>query len=105
MEENLRELVDELNIVLADIVAEQNEPVQKVDDPEAEKKLREAVVALKDAVDTCSSTQCKRILDGIDGIAFEKSQEVLLRKLKELLEDYDFSEAAEILDSLEKTLG
>ena len=104
-EENLRELVDELNIVLADIVAEQNEPVQKVDDPEAEKKLREAVVALKDAVDTCSSTQCKRILDGIDGIAFEKSQEVLLRKLKELLEDYEFSEAAEILDSLEKTLG
>jgi hypothetical protein len=44
-------------------------------------------------------------LDGIEGIAFEKSQEVLLRKLKELLEDYDFSEAAEILDSLEKTLG
>jgi len=104
-EENLRELVDELNIVLTDIVTEQNEPVQKEDDPDAEKKLREAVVALKDAVDTCSSTQCKRILDGIDGIAFEKSQEVLLRKLKELLEDYDFSEAAEILDSLEKTLG
>ena len=104
-EENLRELVDELNIVLTDIVTEQNEPVQKVDDPEAEKKLREAIVALKEAVDTCSSTQCKRILDGIEGIAFEKSQEVLLRKLKELLEDYDFSEAAEILDSLEKTLG
>ena len=104
-EENLRELVDELNIVLTDIVTEQNEPVQKVDDPEAEKKLREAIVALKEAVDTCSSTQCKRILDGIEGIAFEKSQEVLLRKLKELLEDYDFSEAAEILDSLEKSLG
>ena len=98
-------MVDELNIVLTDIVTEQNVPVQKVDDPEAEKKLREAVSALKEAVDTCSSTQCKRIMDSIDGIAFEKSQDVLLRKLKELLEDYNFSEAAEILDSLEKTLG
>ena len=93
-----------MQIVLTDIASEQNATVQKSHDPEAAQKLMAAVKALKDAVDTCSSTQCKRILDGIENIAFEPNQEVLLHKLKELLDDYDFSEASEILDSLEKTL-
>jgi CheY-like chemotaxis protein len=104
-EERLRALIGDLQIVLSDIVSEQNAPVQKTQDPEANKKLTEAVKALKDAVDTCSSTQCKRILDGIENIAFEPNQEVLLHKLKELLDDYDFSEASEILETLEKTLA
>ena len=104
-EENLHGLVEDLNIVLNDIVSEQNEPVAKVDDPEAAKKLREAVSALKEAVDTCSSTMCKRILDRVEGIAFEKNQEALLRKFKEFIDDYDFGEASEILESLEKSLG
>ena len=104
-EERLRALIGDLQIVLSDIVSEQNTPVQKTQDPEANKKLADAVKELKDAVDTCSSTQCKRILDGIENIAFEPNQEVLLHKLKELLEDYDFSEASEILESLEKTLA
>jgi signal transduction histidine kinase/DNA-binding response OmpR family regulator/HPt (histidine-containing phosphotransfer) domain-containing protein len=104
-EERLRALIGDLQIVLSDIVSEQNTPVQKSQDPEAGKKLADAVKALKDAVDTCSSTQCKRILDSIENIAFEPNQEVLLHKLKELLEDYDFSEASEILESLEKTLA
>ena len=104
-EERLRALIGDLQIVLSDIVSEQNTPVQKTQDPEANKKLAEAVKELKEAVDTCSSTRCKRILDGIENIAFETNQEVLLHKLKELIEDYDFSEASEILDSLEKTLA
>ena len=104
-EEHLRDLIADLQIVLSDIVSEQNTPVQKTQDPEAEKKLADAVRDLKEAVDTCSSTRCKRILDGIENIAFEPNQEVLLHKLKELLEDYDFSEASEILESLEKTLS
>ena len=103
-EERLHSLIEDLQIVLSDIVSEQNTPVQKTQDPEANKKLADAVKELKDAVDTCSSTRCKRILDGIENIAFETNQEVLLHKLKELLEDYDFSEASEILESLEKTL-
>ena len=104
-EENLHGLIQELDVVLNDIVTEQNEPAQKIEDPEAANKLRRAVNELKDAVDTCSSTQCKRILDSVEDIAFEKNQEVLLRKLKELIDDYDFSEAAEIIESLEKTLS
>ena len=104
-EESLHTLVQELGVVLNNIVTEQNEPVRKVDDPEAAQKLREALADLKGAVDNCSTTQCKRILESIDGIAFEKNQEVLLRKLKELLENYDFSEAAEILESIEKTMA
>ena len=104
-EERLRALIEDLNIVLTDIASEQNASVQKTHDPEANKKLAEAIKELKDAVDTCSSTQCKRILDGIESIAFEPNQEVLLHKLKELLDDYDFSEASEILESLEKTLA
>ena len=103
-EEKLHALIEDLQIVLTDIASEQNATVQKSHDPEAAQKLMAAVKALKDAVDTCSSTQCKRILDGIENIAFEPNQEVLLHKLKELLDDYDFSEASEILDSLEKTL-
>ena len=103
-EERLRALIDDLQIVLSDIASEQNTSVQKTHDPEANKKLAEAIKGLKEAVDTCSSTQCKRILDGIESIAFEPNQEVLLHKLKELLDDYDFSEASEILESLEKTL-
>ena len=104
-EERLHSLIEDLQIVLSDIVSEQNTPVQKTQDPEANKKLADAVKELKDAVDTCSSTQCKRILDGIENIAFEPNQEVLLHKLKELLDDYDFSEASEILETLEKTLA
>jgi signal transduction histidine kinase/DNA-binding response OmpR family regulator len=104
-EERLRALIGDLQIVLSDIVSEQNAPVQKTQDPEAGKKLADAVKELKEAVDTCSSTQCKRILDGIENIAFEPNQEVLLHKLKELLDDYDFSEASEILETLEKTLA
>ena len=104
-EECLRALIGDLQIVLSDIVSEQNTPVQKTQDPEAGKKLADAVKELKEAVDTCSSTRCKRILDSIENIAFETNQEVLLHKLKELLEDYDFSEASEILESLEKTLA
>ncbi|WP_405342061.1 response regulator [Fibrobacter sp.] len=104
-EECLRALIGDLQIVLSDIVSEQNTPVQKTQDPEANKKLADAVKELKEAVDTCSSTRCKRILDSIENIAFETNQEVLLHKLKELLEDYDFSEASEILESLEKTLA
>ena len=103
-EEKLHALIEDLQIVLTDIASEQNATVQKSHDPEAAQKLMAAVKALKDAVDTCSSTQCKRILDGIENIAFEPNQEVLLHKLKELLDDYDFSEASEILESLEKTL-
>lgn len=104
-EEKLHALIEDLQIVLTDIASEQNTTVQKSHDPEAAQKLATAVKALKDAVDTCSSTQCKRILDGIENIAFEPNQEVLLHKLKELLDDYDFSEASEILESLEKTLA
>jgi HPt (histidine-containing phosphotransfer) domain-containing protein len=104
-EENLHGLIQELDVVLNDIVTEQNEPAQKIEDPEAANKLRRAVNELKDAVDTCSTTQCKRILDSVEDIAFEKNQEVLLRKLKELIDDYDFSEAAEIIESLENTLS
>ena len=104
-EEKLHALIEDLQIVLTDIASEQNTPVQKTHDPEAAQKLMTAVKALKDAVDTCSSTQCKRILDGIENIAFEPNQEVLLHKLKELLDDYDFSEASEILETLEKTLA
>ena len=103
--ENLHSLIDDLDIVLRDIVSEQNATVEKQIDPEAEKKLMAAVSSLKDAVDTCSSTQCKRILDEIENIAFDSSREALLRKFKELIEDYCFTEAAEILEKIEKTFS
>ncbi len=101
----LRNLVEGLEKALTNIATEQNAPISKTADPEAQNKLKDAVEKLKDAVDSCSSTQCKRVLDDIENIAFEPAQETLLQKLKEQIDDYDYTEAEETLNELEKTLG
>ena len=103
-ENSLKNLVQDLEIVLSGI-AQENKVVEKQVDPEAQGKLKTAVTELKDALDSCSSTHCKRILDEIENIAFLPEQERLLRKLKEQVEDYDFTEASETLEALEKILG
>ncbi|MCQ2124143.1 MAG: response regulator [Fibrobacter sp.] len=98
-------LVEGLEKALANIASEQNSITEKKKDPEAQNKLRDAIGKLKDAVESCSSTHCKRALDDIENIAFEKDQERMLQKLKEQIDDYDFTEAEETLEALEKTLG
>lgn len=103
-EELLKNLVDDLGVVLANIATDQTATVQKQVDPEAQSKLKAAVDALGDALDKCSSTLCKRILEDLENIAFEKDQERLLNKLKEQVEDYDFTEAGDTLDALKKTV-
>lgn len=104
-EKNLHLLVDELRMVLENIAAEQNETVQKHEDPEAAKKLKAALVELKDAVDTCSSTQCKRILETVEGIVYDDRTSELLQKLVNQVDDYEFSEAAETVKELEKNFA
>lgn len=104
-ENSLKDLVTDLGVVLSNIANEQNAPVVKVKDPEANTKLKNAVEKLKEAIDSCSSTMCKRIMDDIDEIQFSREQDMLIHKIKELIEDYDFSEAGETLDALEKTLA
>ena len=102
---SLQTFIDELEGVLSNIVTEQNTHTVKVEDPEAQTKLKNAVEKLKTAVDSCSSTQCKRALDDIENIAFAPEQETLLQKLKEQIEDYDYTEAEETLKALEKTVS
>lgn len=104
-ENSLKNLLQDLEVVLMNVVQENAEAAPKQADPEAQEKLKSAVTALKDALDNCSSTLCKRILDDVEYISFIPEQERLLRKLKEQIDDYDFTEASETLEALEKTLA
>ncbi|MCQ2103954.1 MAG: response regulator [Fibrobacter sp.] len=103
-EKQLQSLVSELDVVLSSMASDQVTVVKKKD-PQAKEKLQNFVTEMKEALDICSATRCKRSLDEVEGISFESSQDVLIGKLRELVEDYDFSEATEVLESLEKTLG
>jgi hypothetical protein len=69
-----------------------------------EEKLKKALVDLHAAVESCSSTQCKRIIDGLERIVFAKNQEELINQLKDQVDDYDFGEAEKTIKELEKTL-
>ena len=101
----LHDLIEDLNVVLNDLDTEQTQSVQKKEDPQALEKLKKAIADLKGALDSCSSTQCKRILDTLEGIAFEKDVDALLQKIVNQVDDYEFSEAAETLAELEKSVG
>ena len=70
-----------------------------------EEKLKKALVGLHAAVESCSSTQCKRIIDGLERIVFAKNQEELINQLKDQVDDYDFGEAEKTIKELEKTLS
>jgi signal transduction histidine kinase/CheY-like chemotaxis protein/HPt (histidine-containing phosphotransfer) domain-containing protein len=101
----LHDLIEDLNVVLNDLDTEQTQSVQKKEDPQALEKLKNAIADLKGALDSCSSTQCKRILDTLEGIAFAKDVDALLQKIVNQVDDYEFSEAAETLAELEKSVG
>lgn len=101
----LHDLIEDLNVVLNDLDTEQTQSVQKKEDPQALEKLKKAIADLKGALDSCSSTQCKRILDSLEGIAFAKDVDALLQKIVNQVDDYEFSEAAETLAELEKSVG
>lgn len=101
----LHDLIEDLNVVLNDLDTEQTQSVQKKEDPQALEKLKKAIADLKGALDSCSSTQCKRILDMLEGIAFAKDVDALLQKIVNQVDDYEFSEAAETLAELEKSVG
>ncbi|SOE57550.1 PAS domain-containing protein [Fibrobacter sp. UWT3] len=102
----LHDLIEDLNVVLNDLDMDQAQlPAQKKEDPQAVEKLKNAIADLKGALDSCSSTQCKRILDTLEGIAFAKDVDALLQKIVNQADDYEFSEAAETLAELEKSVG
>ena len=105
-EKALEELLDDLKIVMQNIAEEQANAavIIKHIDPEATKKLMTAIEELKPAVESCSSTLCKRILDSLEEIMFTQEQEKILQKLHNQVEDYDFTEAAASLKRLEETL-
>ena len=73
--------------------------------PQANEKLKKAVVELHAAVDSCSATQCKRIIDGLERISFAKNQEDLINQLKDQVDDYDFAAAENTIKEIEKTLS
>ena len=106
-ESSLEELLDDLKIVMQNIVSEQSNAavVIKRVDPEAANKLAKAIEDLKPAVESCSLTTCKRILETLDEIMFAQEQETLLQKLHNQIDDYDFSAAEETLKRIEETLN
>ena len=105
-EKALGELIDDLKIVMQNIATEQSNAsvIIKHIDPEAVDKLKQAIADLKPAIESCSSTLCKRILDSLEKIMFTQEQEKILQKLHNQIEDYDFTEADASVKRLEKTL-
>ena len=105
-EKAFEELLDDLKVVMQNIATEQANAavIIKHIDPEASDKLMKAIEELKPAVDACSSTLCKRILDSLEEIMFSQEQEKILQKLHNQIEDYDFTDAAASLKRLEDTL-
>ncbi len=105
-EKALGELIDDLKIVMQNIASEQSNAsvIIKHIDPAAADKLKQAIADLKPAIESCSSTLCKRILDSLEKIMFTQEQEKILQKLHNQIEDYDFTEADVSVKSLEKTL-
>ena len=103
-EKALQELIGDLSVALNGIASEQSTHIEKKDDPQANEKLKKALVDLHAAVESCSSTQCKRIIDGLERIVFAKNQEELINQLKDQVDDYDFGEAEKTIKELEKTL-
>ena len=102
----LEELIDDLKIVMQNIALEQSNSavVIKHIDPDASSKLSQAIADLKPAVESCSLTACKRILETLEEIMFSQEQDTLLQKLHNQIDDYDFSAAEETLKRLEETL-
>ena len=92
-------------IALKDIATEQSAPAQKTADPHAVEKLKAALEELKPAVDSCSSTQCKRILESVENIAFDNQVNDLLSKLVNQIDDYEFSEAEDTIKDIEKAIS
>ena len=60
---------------------------------------------MKPAVDSCSSTQCKRILDSVENLAFSDQVNDLITKLVNQIDDYEFSEAEDTIKEIEKTFA
>ncbi len=104
-EEALHNLIEDLSVVLKDIDADMPVQPTKREDPEAVGRLKGVLGNLKVALDSCSSTRCKRILDEYENIAFDPEIETLLQKIVNQVDDYEFSEAAETLAELETKLG
>ncbi len=103
----LEELFGDLKIVMKNILSEQSNSttaVVKHVDPEASKKLTQAIWDLKPAVESCSLTKCKRIFETLEKIIFSPEQDALLQKLHNQIDDYDFTAAEETIRHLEETL-
>ena len=106
-EKALEELIDDLKVVMQNIASEQSNAavVIKRIDPDAKNKLSKAIEELRPAIESCSSTLCKRILESLEEIMFSQEQETILQKLHEQVDNYDFTEAEESLRNLEETLS
>ena len=103
----LEELFGDLKIVMKNILSEQSNSttvVVKHADPEAAKKLKQAIADFKPALESCSLTKCKRIFETLEKIIFSREQDTLLQKLHNQIDDYDFTAAEETLRRLEETL-
>ena len=103
-ENALDDLVDDLDVVLQNIALEQNNSTMIIKhiDPEAENKLKDALAELKAAIDSCSSTLCKRILEPFEEIMFQPELDKIMQQLRNQIEDYEFTEAAVSVKRIEE---
>lgn len=104
-EKALNELIEDLDVSLNNIIAlEHPAQIVKVHSKNSIDLLKKKLDDLKDAVDACSTTKCKRILDDIEVVAFPDDIEKCLRKIRDMVANYDFGEAMEIIKNLETSI-
>ncbi|MCF0216877.1 MAG: response regulator [Fibrobacteraceae bacterium] len=99
---SLKELVDDLDVVIKDLVSEQVQKVVKEKDPKANEKLRAVIESIQPYIEACSSTKCRQVLQTVENISFTPGQEKLIRELRDQIDDYDFTSAVDTLKELEK---
>lgn len=115
-EEDITDYLNELESLLIYLVSQINDalirlssvtPVKKetkIEDPESQIKLKNMLDELEKSVDLCSPGKCREALQKVSEIQYNEEQTMLLEKISDSLNDFDFTEAGKKIKEIRKTL-
>jgi HPt (histidine-containing phosphotransfer) domain-containing protein len=114
--EGISEKLNELDSLLIYLVSQINDTLTKLSnaspikkeykkiDPESQIKLKCMLDELEKSVDLCSPASSRETLQKVSAIQYDEEQTLLLEKISEALNDFDFSSAENKIKELRKTL-
>lgn len=114
--EEISEKLNELDSLLIYLVSQINDTLTKLSnaspikkeykkiDPESQIKLKCMLDELEKSVDLCSPASSRETLQKVSAIQYDEEQTLLLEKISEALNDFDFSSAENKIKELRKTL-